>query len=98
MVVILALNLVFRVGTFVFGLIQKKQQVSDDTLKANTAAIIGLTTSNQKLESRLKTLEENFTEIPKVKLDLRRMYTAIKMVSGEKWKHIREVIMEDKFS
>ena len=63
-VVMMGLNLLARVGEFLWNM---KKEKDDHTL----------------------------SELRKAKLDLRRLFTAIKILAGDRWDEIREQIMKD---
>ncbi len=96
-VVILSLNLLFKVGTFAFQLVQKKQQVSEEAMEANTKAIEGLDSTMQKIELRLESVEASLSENPKMKTDLRRCFMAMKIIAGDDWAKVSKIITDDEY-
>lgn len=93
--VILALNLIFAVGKFVFELVKKKSDDSDKSLARLTALRESDSVSLAKMDTKLAEIEKDLHEIREIKKHLRRIFTAVKLLSGEKWADIRKVIMED---
>lgn len=89
--VILSLHLFAKVGEFLWDIIKKKSEISDETVKR-------LTVSVQHLDNTMKEIKKDLAEIPKFKQDLRRLFTAVKLMAGEDWKDIRKAIMEDDIS
>lgn len=96
--VVLTLSLFFRVFEFVWALKKKEAQASEKATVANTEAVRGLTVAVQLLEHRLQSLEAARGEIPKLKNDLRRSFSALKTLAGDRWGAIRDDIMKDGFN
>jgi hypothetical protein len=88
LVVVLALQLMLRVGEFVWKIIKKKSELSEKTVQKLIVTVESNTDAIKKLESRVG-------DIDKIRLDLRRSYAAIKFMAGDKWKDVRSVIMGD---
>lgn len=93
--VIMSLHLIFKMGEFVWEIIKKKNEVSEKSIENLNEAIQANTKAVQHLEMKIQDIEKNLSEIPKFKLDLRRLFTAIKFMSGENWKEVRSVIMDE---
>ena len=79
---------IMQVLKFVWDIVKKKQDHSEDTMKYNTVAVQTLTASLDKLK-------EQISEIPKMKTDIKRSFTAHKIIAGDKWPEIRKEIMEE---
>ncbi len=86
--VLLTINILVKLGEFLWSLKQKKESASDatiekliQTVKENTYAI--------------EHLEKSVSELPKMKTDLRRFFAAVKAISGDKWSQIKKEILED---
>jgi hypothetical protein len=94
-VIILALHLFAKVGEFLWGFVKKSGEISDQSIKDLTVEIQINTKAVTKLEGRLNEIERLISEIPKFKTDLRRLFLAVKQISGEDWPNIRRSIMED---
>lgn len=93
--VVLAAHLVFKMGELAWTFLKKKNELSEQTVEKLTTALQINTQAVKNLEARLNDIEKNLAEIPKFKLDLRRIFSAVKYISGDKWADIRKVIMED---
>lgn len=93
--VLLTLQVLFRVGEFLWKLKEKKETLSENAITALTKAVQDCTLATQLLEHRLKTLEGALTELPKLKTDLQRSFSALKILAGEKWQTIRDEILKD---
>ncbi len=93
--VLLSLQLVFRTGMFLWALREKKESASENAIKELTAVVRLNTVATEHLDARLGEIENTLSELPKFKLDMRRMFTAIKLIAGEKWPQIRKEIEEE---
>lgn len=94
-VVFMALHLVKGIAEFLWKMKEKQDTASETAIKELTEGLKKNTLAMEHLDDRIEGLEEILTELPKFKLDMRRMYTAIKYISGDKWAKIRKDIMED---
>lgn len=97
-VIMLAIHLLVKVGEFLWGLKEKKESASEQAVLELTKAVEDLTDSSKLLDVRIRSLESSLSELPKIKVDIRRFYTAVKIMSGEKWPDIRKQITEDDLS
>lgn len=88
--VLLTIMVLLEVGKFLWSIQQKKESVSEATLTQLAANSRELTLALRLLESRLKSMEQLLGDLPKMKTDLQRFYTAMKEIAGEKWPAIRE--------
>lgn len=96
--VLLTLMILIRVAEFVWKLHQKKEAVSEETMRQLVDEVRKNTVAVQLLEHRLHTIETSFSELPKLKLDLRRSFSAIKTLAGNRWASIREDLMKDRLA
>ena len=93
--VFLCAHVIKGVIEFLWQIKEKKDSASETAVENLTKAVQGNTTATEHLDQRIKELETVLAEIPKLKLDMRRMFAAIKIASGERWAQIRKEIMED---
>jgi hypothetical protein len=93
--VILTFHLIVKIGVFLWGLAEKKNSLSEKTIEKLVTVMSENTKAIQHLDNQIKKLESVFAEVPKLKLDLRRLYFAIKLLASEQWSEIREEIMRD---
>lgn len=100
--VLLTILVLWKVFEFVWKMYteraKEKTVLSDETVKKLTAAVEESTKASQQLEARLKHLEQSAADFPKLKLDVRRFYAAIKEVAGDRWPAIRDEILKDEFT
>lgn len=90
--VLVTLFLLLKIGEFVWKLIEQKDKLKDDTVKELSDAL-------KKNTQTLDEMKPLLSEIPKMKIDLRRYFTAMKIISGDKWKEVyRDVLEEEKMS
>lgn len=88
---ILLVFLLLKVAEFLLKFREKKDSTTDIAIHELTA---GLSRNTQEIHK----LNVFFSEYPKMKLDVRRLYLAIKIVSGDKWPAIRKEIMDEDIS
>lgn len=93
--VLLALHFLVKVGEFLWHLKEKKDTVTETGIENLSAAVQLNTAASEKLEHRIKNLEHTISDVTKVKLDLRRLYIAVKNIAGDKWPVIRKEIMDE---
>lgn len=94
-IVILALNWFTSFLKFLWSLVKKKAELSEQSIEKLTIALQLNTKATEKLESRINEVEQELAEIPKFKNDLRRLFTGVKALAGEDWSRIRKIIMDD---
>ncbi len=92
---ILTFQLVFNVIKFLWSIKKEKEQLSEKTIAMLVSTVSENTSALKHLDIQIKKLESTFAELPKFKLDLRRLYHAMKLVAGEEWVEIRNEIMRD---
>lgn len=93
--VMLALNFLAKLGEFLWKFREKKDALTESGIEKLTNAVHLNTMTTEKLEVRLNHLEHALLDVKKFERDLRRVYTALKKISGEQWPEIRKEIMED---
>jgi hypothetical protein len=86
--VLLTLSLAIKMIEILLKVKEKKEALSDEALRE-------LTKAARALDSRIHHLEQTLSDLPKLKIDLRRIFMAAKLLSGEKWPDIRKQIMEE---
>lgn len=69
---------------------QQRESTLEDTIKALTKATVSL-------ENRLGAIEKSTSDVPKLREDLRKFYSAIKTIAGDKWPQIRDDLKENPF-
>jgi len=95
--VLLALHLVTRVGSFLWDMKKEKDKLSEKTVQDLVAAVDDNTKMVEDLASDLRKFEAAVAELPKLKLDLRRLFAATRIIAGDEWPEIRDEIMRDEF-
>lgn len=95
---LLTLLVVLKAGEIVLAFQKKKEALSESAIKDLTIAVQQNTAATQHLDRRLEKLEGVAAELPKFKLDIRRFYSALKVIAGDKWPRIRDEIMKDDFT
>jgi hypothetical protein len=93
--IVLCLHFFLKVGEFVFDMLKKKNEISEQSVSNLTAALGVATKAVDKLEGRIAEVEQVLSEIPKFKTDLRRLFAAVKFMAKEQWADVRKHIMDD---
>ena len=97
--VILCLNLLAKVGEFVFGLLKEKNKISDHEI-TKISLVLGQNSQEMRelkaeLRIQIGMLEREIAEMKKFKNDIQKVFSAIKIIAGPKWPKIRRAIQED---
>lgn len=92
--VLISLNLFTKVGAFLWNMKQSKDKLTEEGVARLTRAVGVNTLTTEKNTQQIAELQKALTEIPKIKLDLRRSFAAMKILAGERWQEIRKDIME----
>lgn len=90
--VLLSVQLVFKVGEFLWKIKEKKDSASEAAIRELTEVVKQNTLALEHFESKLENVEKLLSEFPKIKLDIRRFYQAIKMISGDEWEKVKKEI------
>lgn len=92
---LLSFNLLFGLVKFLWGMKEKNDRLSKKGIENLASAMERNTKAIEHLDTRIKSFEQTMAEFPKFKLDMRRLYLAVKAVAGDKWPKIREDMMRD---
>lgn len=92
---LLTISILFKVAEFVWKIREKKEMSSDMAMVDLTKAVQECTLTMKVLDIRLKAMEMANSEFPKLRNDLRRVFTAMKEIAGDKWPMVRDEIMKD---
>lgn len=99
--VLLAFKVIVDSAKFVFERhkqeAKQKESASEATTKELIKAVRENTEVTKHLDNRIQHLERSIGDLPKLKLDVRRFYTAVKSVAGDKWPAIHDELMRDNF-
>lgn len=90
--VLLAFNVLVKVGAFVWQIKRDKDRLTEEGVKA-LAEIVAVNTATT--EKNTQALAQLMLKLPKVELDLKRAFAALRVISGSKWPDIRREIMEE---
>lgn len=93
--IILSLQLVVKVGEFLWKLKEKKDSASEEAIKNLTKALENNTETTRHLDVRLSKLETSLDGHVKLRKDVRRAFSAVKLVAGDRWPEIMKEILED---
>ena len=93
--VLLACQLLFRAGEFLWKMKKEKDKLSEESVQKLAEAMKQNSVELFQLRSQMKSLEMTFAEFPKFTLDIRRLFFAVKTMAGEQWPQIRDDMMKD---
>lgn len=94
-VIVLSLHFLLRLGEFIWKQYEKRGQLSETSIRDLTNALNKNTAEMDRLACRIEKVEQHLVDIPKLKLDLRRLFSAVKIISGDEWQNVRKKIMEE---
>jgi uncharacterized protein YlxW (UPF0749 family) len=94
-VVMLALNLVINIAKSILKARASKDSTLDGAVLKLTDAVLACTHVTERLEQRIIHLEQSIRDVEKLKLDIRRAFKAVRLLSGDKWEIVRKKIMEE---
>lgn len=96
-----ALIAIFLCAIFIKGVVElilklreKQDMASEEAVKELTKATDRNTYALEQLDKRLKDVEKTYSELPKLKIDMRKFFAAVKAISGARWSEIKKE-MED---
>lgn len=95
--VVLSLQLVVRVGQFVFDLVKRKSESSDSKIVEMATMLQQNTVAVNELRSLIRGLERELSEIHKYRMDTQKLFSAVKLMAGKKWPEIRKAMEDDIF-
>lgn len=92
---LLAFHLLVKVGEFLWNLKREKDSFSEKSIHHLAISMEANTKAIGHLQGELKNLERSLMEIPKFKLDMRRLYFAVKVLAGDKWHQLRDDMLAE---
>jgi hypothetical protein len=93
--VLTSLNLLARLGGFLWNLKANREKLSDETIQKLTDAVAFNTSSTERNTLQIVQLEKTLAEIPKLKSGLRRAFSAIKKIAGKEWPNVQKEIQDE---
>ena len=94
-IILLALNLFAKLGSFVFDLLKKKADTTERAMGKMTLALQENSKALEQLKSEIASIHKELSDVGKLRLDLRRYYGALKLLAKEDWPKIRDEIMKE---
>lgn len=94
-VVLLSLHLVASLGKFIFGLLKKKDEFTDQQITKISLALTQNTDAVKELRIHLGMLERDIADLAKIKIDTNNLFSAVKFIAGPKWAAISKAIKAD---
>lgn len=95
--VVLALHLFVQLGKFVFELMKSKSRATDEQLLDLSSALQQNTGAIGQLSTDFRRLERELGEIGKYRMDTQKLFSAVKIVAGDRWPEIRKAMEDDIF-
>lgn len=95
LVIVLALHLALKLGEFVFDLAKKRGELTEKNIERLIETIALNTQAQHSLEHRMRTLEDEISDFSKSKIDIKRLFSAVKTIAGPEWPQIRQAILDD---
>jgi hypothetical protein len=90
-----ALHLMAKLAEFFWQFRENKDKVTATVIENLSDAVKSNTIATEKLDGRLKEVEQRLANGPKFKLELKRTHAALKMLAGEKWEGIKKRVLDD---
>jgi hypothetical protein len=87
-VLLIFLYIILRISEFFWNQYHQKTTKTEE-------AIIMLTEAVKENTSSINKLDKTIHDFPKMKTDLNHLYSATKMLAGDRWPEIRNEIMSD---
>ncbi len=97
LIIILALHLIVKVAEFIVDVLKKKNELTEKNIAHLISALSLNTEAVHALEVRMRKVEDQITEASKIKIDIRRLFLAIKVLAGDQWTDLKKSITEDDF-
>ncbi len=95
--VVLCLQLVVRIGQFVFELMKKKNENSDSKIVEISTSLQQNTVAVNELRTMIRGLERELSELHRYRMDTQKLFSAVKLMAGKKWPEIRKAMEDDIF-
>lgn len=86
--VVSTLRLLSHISAYLWNLRQRKDRKIERALETLAVAL-------RQNNARLKTLELTLATAARVKVDVRRLYSIVKILAGDDWQEIREQVLRD---
>lgn len=102
LVIVLAIQVILKVGEFIFRLFEKKEELKEATIQNLKISIDNLCTNlamnieaTHRLEERMRTVEGGVTEVANMKTNVRKAFAALKFLAGDEWPQIKKEVLEE---
>lgn len=90
-----ALHLLSRLFEFAWRMREKKDIAVSDSIEKLSDAIRSSTAATERLDGRVRALEPTIAAAARVRVDVRRLYAVVKILSGDRWEAIKKSIADD---
>jgi hypothetical protein len=90
-----ALHLLSRLFEFLWRMREKKDIAVAECIEKLSDAVRSSTAATEKLDGRIKALEVTLGAASKIRVDVRRLYAVVKILSGDRWETIKKAVTDD---
>ena len=80
---------------FIWGILSNKADLSQKNIIKLIAALQTNTEAISRLEFRLKHIDGEIEEIPKLKNEIVKVFSALRHLAGDRWDEIKEAVKGD---
>lgn len=94
LVILLALHFIKKVAEWTFDNFKKKQELTDRHIEHLISAISLNTEALHRVEHRLSELEKELSSVSRLRLEVSRIFAAVKILGGDRWGTIWESIVK----
>lgn len=94
-VVVLGLQLVARIGEFVFKLLTHKSKTTDSQITKIDLSLTQNTQALRDLRIQIGILEREIAEIDRFRSDLQKIFAIVKALAGKRWVEIKKAVEND---
>src|ERR1044072_2299250 len=99
LVIVLALQVILKVGEFIFKSVEKKEDLKETTMQNLKVSIDNLCTqlatnieATHRLEERMRAVEGGVSEVANMKTNVRKAFSALKFLAGDEWPQIKKEV------
>lgn len=94
-VVVLALQLVARVGEFLFNFYKEKRAEDSQEITKIDLSLTQNTQVMRELRIQVQQLERELGDVHKLNADIQKLFSALKFMAGKKWTEVKKAMEED---
>lgn len=76
---------------------RKKSEASDSKVQQISDALNLNTSANNELRLKLEILQVSIGDINRLKVDIQKLFSVVKIIAGKRWPEVRKAMEEDIF-